>query len=136
MDVMYPKELSMQIQVYYEDTDTGGIVYHSKYLNYCERARSNCFFKLGLTPELENGHFVARKLCANYFNVSKLGDILEVKNELVQMKGASFSLCQSIFKGKDKIFELNITLAYITFEGKPQKLDKNTKELILSLFKN
>ena len=126
----------MKIRVYYEDTDTGGIVYHSNYLNFCERARSDCFFKLGLTPELENGHFVARKLVADYFVGAKLGDELEIKTELLQMKAASFILKQSIFKGEVKIFELSITLAYISFEGKPQKLDIQSKELILSLFKS
>ncbi|MFT7005115.1 MAG: acyl-CoA thioester hydrolase, partial [Sulfurimonas sp.] len=37
-------------------------------------------------------------------------------------------------RDEKKIFELSITLAYITFEGKPQKIDTLTKELILSLF--
>ncbi len=124
----------MQIRVYYEDTDTGGVVYHSNYLNFCERARSDCFFKLGMTPELKSGHFVARKLYADYFSSAKLGDLLEVKSELSQMKAASFSITQSIYKKDKKIFELNITLAYISFAGKPQKLDAHTKELILKLF--
>ena len=39
-----------------------------------------------------------------------------------------------IFKEQQKIFELEITLAYITFEGKAQKLDPKTKDLVLSLF--
>lgn len=125
----------MKIRVYYEDTDTGGVVYHSNYLNFCERARSDCFFKIGLTPELESGHFVARKVMAEYFAVAKLGDELEVKTELLEMKAASFILKQNIFKNDVKIFELSITLAYITFKGKVQKIDPKTKELILSLFK-
>lgn len=124
----------MSMRVYYEDTDTGGVVYHSNYLNFCERARSDCFFKLGITPEVENGHFVARRLTAEYMSVAKLGDILEVKNELLEMRAASFRLKQSIYKEEKKIFELEITLAYITFNGKAQKLDSSTKELILSLF--
>ena len=124
----------MKIRVYYEDTDTGGIVYHSNYLNFCERARSECFFKIGLTPELESGHFVARKVVAEYFAGAKLGDELEIQTELLQMKTASFILKQSIYKNEKKIFELDITLAHISFEGKPQRLDKQTKELILSLF--
>ena len=124
----------MKVRVYYEDTDTGGVVYHSNYLNYCERARSDCFFKIGLTPELENGHFVARKVVADYFAGAKLGDELEVITELLEMKAASFKLNQSVLREGKKIFELQITLAYITFEGKPQKLDARTKELILSLF--
>lgn len=124
----------MKIRVYYEDTDTGGVVYHSNYLNFCERARSDAFFKKGMTPVLESGHFVARKLEADYIASAKLGDVLDVRTELVQMKAASFTLSQIIFRDSKKIFSLSIILAYITFEGKPQKIDADTKELILSLF--
>ncbi|MEA3370399.1 MAG: YbgC/FadM family acyl-CoA thioesterase [Campylobacterota bacterium] len=124
----------MKIRVYYEDTDTGGVVYHSNYLNYCERSRSDAFFKKGMTPVLKSGHFVARRVVADYIWSAKLGDLLEVKNELLKMKAASFILKQSIYKDDKKLFELEITLAYISFDGKPQKIEKDTKELILSLF--
>ena len=124
----------MRIRVYYEDTDTGGVVYHSNYLNFCERARSDAFFDKGITPVLESGHFVARRVVADYFLSAKLGDLLEVKSELLKMKAASFILKQSIYKDEKKLFELEITLAYISFEGKPQKVDAHTKELLLSLF--
>ena len=124
----------MKIQVYYEDTDTGGVVYHSNYLNYCERARSDAFFKLGMTPELENGHFVARKIEADYFAPARLGDLLEVKTELCKMGTASFNLLQTIYLENKKIFELKILLAYITFDGKVQKIDTKTKELLTSMF--
>ena len=36
----------MKLRVYYEDTDAGGVVYHSNYLNFCERARSELFFEI------------------------------------------------------------------------------------------
>lgn len=124
----------MQLRVYYEDTDTGGVVYHSNYLNFCERARSDAFFRRGMTPVLENGHFVARKLNADFYMSAKLGDMLEIKSELIKMKAASFVLKQTIYKEEDKIFELEITLAYISFDGKPQKIESETKELILNLF--
>jgi len=124
----------MQIRVYYEETDTGGVVYHSNYLNFCERARSEAFFAKGLSPVLESGHFVARKVNAEYFSSAKLGDLLDVKSELLQMKAASFILKQTILKDEKRIFELEIVLAYIDFEGRPQKIDVNTKEMILSLF--
>jgi len=124
----------MEIRVYYEDTDTGGVVYHSNYLNFCERARSDAFFKKNMTPVLDNGHFVARKLEADYITSAKLGDLLDVTTELVQMKAASFILSQTIYRDSKKIFGLSITLAYITFEGRPQKIEVDTKELILSLF--
>lgn len=124
----------MKIRVYYEDTDTGGVVYHSNYLNFCERARSEVFFKRGDSPILKNGHFVARKLEADYISSAKLGDNLDVKTQLLEMRAASFRLLQTIFKDGKQIFELNITLVYITFEGRPQKMTKDVKELIDSLF--
>ncbi len=124
----------MKIRVYYEDTDTGGVVYHSNYLNFCERSRSDAFFTQGLTPVLQNGHFVARKVVADYLASARLGDLLDVKNELLEMRAASFTLLQTIHKEDKKLFEMKITLAYITFEGKPQKLTNEVKELILSLF--
>ncbi len=124
----------MQIRIYYEDTDTGGVVYHSNYLNFCERARSEAFFKKGLSPVLEDGHFVARKLEADFFLSAKLGDLLEIKSELLQMKAASFILKQVIYKGEKKLFEMQITLAHISFEGKPKKIEPSTKEMLLSLF--
>ncbi len=124
----------MQIRVYYEDTDTGGVVYHSNYLNFCERARSEAFFSKGLTPVLKDGHFVARRVEADYILSAKLGDELYVETRLVEMRAASFKLLQSIFKENKKIFELNITLAYINFEGRPQKITKDVEELVRSLF--
>ena len=124
----------MKIRVYYEDTDTGGVVYHSNYLNFCERARSEAFFRIGLSPVLSSGHFVARRVEADYIASVKLGDELEVNTELIMMKAASFKLLQTIYRDEKKIFELNIVLAYITYEGKPQKITEDVKELILSLF--
>jgi len=52
------------------------------------------------------------------------------------MRAASFRLLQTIYREDKKIFELTITLAYITFEARPQKIGEGTKELILSLFKS
>ena len=124
----------MKLRVYYEDTDVGGVVYHSNYLNFCERARSEAFYKRGMTPILEGGHFVARRVVGDFFSSAKLGDMLEIKTELLKMKAASFLLKQTIFKGEERVFELEILLAYISFEGKPQKIDKETKSLITTLF--
>jgi acyl-CoA thioester hydrolase len=124
----------VKIRVYYEDTDTGGVVYHSNYINFCERARSEAFFKKGLSPALESGHFVAKKLEADYIKSAKLGDELYITTELLEMKGASFKLLQKIYKDEKVIFRLTISLVYITLSGKPQKITDDIKELILSLF--
>ena len=126
----------MKIRVYYEDTDAGGIVYYANYLKFCERARSDAFFNMGLVPYLESGHFVVKKVVADYFLSAKLGNLLDVKTELLEMRTASFRLNQIVYKNDKKLFGMEVTLAYITFEGKSQKIDDTTKELILSLFAN
>ena len=85
----------VQIRVYYEDTDAGGIVYHSAYLNFCERARSELFFQRGLSPVLESGHFVAKRVEADYISSARLGDLLCIETKLLVMKGASFDILQN-----------------------------------------
>jgi len=124
----------MQIRVYYEDTDTGGVVYHSNYLNFCERARSDTFFQRGLSPVLESSHFVASKLEASYIASARLGDTLNIRTSLVKLKKASFELLQEVFLHDKKIFKMNITLAHIGFNSKPKKIDNEVKKLILELF--
>ena len=126
----------MKIRVYYEDTDVGGVVYHSNYINFCERARSEAFFKKGMSPALGHGHFVAKKLEANYLKSARLGDMLDIKTEPIDMRGASFKLLQTIYKNDEKIFTMYITLVYIDFNGKPQRIDEKVKELLLLLFED
>ena len=122
----------MQIRVYYEDTDTGGVVYHSNYLNFCERARSELFFSKGATPALEEGHFVASHLEANFYKPAKLADILHVSTQLIKMRGASFTLHQEIYKDEERLFEMDITLAHVDYEGKLIRMNARVKELLNS----
>lgn len=122
----------MQIRVYYEDTDVGGVVYHSNYLNFCERARSQLFFDAGRSPILENGHFVAKHIEADYIISAKFGDVLEIKTVLIEIKNVSFKLLQQIFREEEKLFEMTITLVYLDFEGKMAKIPSSEK-ILLSL---
>ena len=123
----------MQIRVYYEDTDVGGVVYHSNYLNFCERARSQLFFDAGRSPILEGGHFVAKHIEADYLKSAKFGELLEVKTTLIQMKNASFSLLQQIFRDNEKVFEMKIDLVYLDFEGNMAKIPPEEKAFLASL---
>lgn len=123
----------MTIRVYYEDTDVGGVVYHSNYLNFCERARSQLFFDAGRSPILEGGHFVAKHIEADYLKSAKFGDILEVKTALIELKNASFSLLQEVFKDGEKLFSMKIVLVYIDFTGKMGKIPASEKVFLSAL---
>ncbi|MDO9208030.1 MAG: YbgC/FadM family acyl-CoA thioesterase, partial [Sulfuricurvum sp.] len=91
----------MQIRVYYEDTDVGGVVYHSNYLNFCERARSQLFFDAGRSPILAEGHLVAKHIEADYIKSAKFGDLLTVDTLLKSIKNASFTLIQRIYRDEE-----------------------------------
>lgn len=123
----------MQIRVYYEDTDVGGVVYHSNYLNFCERARSQLFFDTGRSPILEGGHFVAKHIEADYLKSAKFGDILEVKTALIDIKNASFTFLQEVFRGEEKLFSMKIVLVYIDFGGNMAKIPPEEKAFLSAL---
>ena len=124
----------MHWRVYYEDTDVGGVVFYANYLKFCERARSEAFFQRGLSPVLDNGHFVVKNLNATYRSSAKLGDILHVRTSLMELKKVSFRLHQEVYRDEEKLFEMEITLAFVDFNGKIKKLESENLELIDSLF--
>ena len=123
----------MKIRVYYEDTDLGGVVYHSNYLNFCERARSELFFSKGKSPVLEEGHFVAKSLEADFVKPALFGDVLDVKTELLSLKHASFTLQQTIYRGEEKLFSMKIKLAYLTHDGAVGRMSDETREMLNTL---
>jgi len=121
----------VKLRVYYEDTDLGGVVYHSKYLNFCERARSEIFFKKGASPVFEDYHFVVKSIEANFLYSAKLGDILEIKTQVLEIKRASIILFQTIFNEnlKRDIFEMKVVLVCL----KNNKISK-IPEYFLKIF--
>ncbi|MDD5212724.1 MAG: hotdog domain-containing protein, partial [Sulfuricurvum sp.] len=98
-----------------------------------ERARSQLFFDAGRSPILEEGHFVAKHIEADYLKSAKFGDVLDVKTTLVELKNASFSLLQQVFRGEEKLFEMNIVLVYLNFDGVMSKIPSSEKEFLSSL---
>ena len=124
----------MKIRVYYEDTDMGGVVYHANYLKFCERVRSEAFFKRGLMPHSETGHFFVKNLQAEYIASAKLGDLLDIQTQLVKLSAASFVLHQEVWSDEKKLFEMNITLVHVDKDGKVKRLDSAKRAMIEELF--
>jgi acyl-CoA thioester hydrolase len=124
----------MEIRVYYEDTDVGGVVYYANYLKFCERARSEAFFQKGISPFSQDGHFFVKNLKANYKSSAKLGDILEVTAKIIEIKTASFVLFQEVLKDGKKLFEMEITLVSVDKDGKVKKISPKQKQLIEEFF--
>ena len=123
----------MQIRVYYEDTDAGGIVYHTNYIKYAERARSEIFFERGMMPsEGKESGFVVRDLKARFLATSTLGDMLNVTSKILKLKNSSMVLLQEIYKNELKVFSMEIMLVYID-KGKPCRIPEKFKVVFTSL---
>jgi len=119
----------MQIRVYYEDTDAGGIVYHSRYINFCERARSEHFFAQGVMPgDGEKSGFVVRNITAEFLATAKLSDMLEVKTAIKTLKNSSVVLRQEVFRENTCLFGMDVVLVYVE-EGKPRRIPEHFKTL-------
>lgn len=125
------------VRIYYEDTDCGGIVYHTNYIKYCERARSEIFFSAGNLPNTERVGLVVRKLNAEFLDSAKLGDLLVVKTKILKLGGSSLILLQEIFKSNSsltqstKIFQCEVKLACIDIKHK--KITKIPSEILAIL---
>ena len=123
----------MKIRVYYEDTDAGGIVYHTNYIKYCERARSEVFFEKDMKPlENDRSGFVVRNIQADFLATSTLGDILTITSKIMTLKKTSLTLLQEVWKEEMKVFSMEILLVYID-NGKPRRIPDNFKEIFAEL---
>jgi len=120
----------VKIRIYYEDTDAGSIVYHTNYIKFCARARSEAFFQAGLNFTKEGGYFVVSSLEAKFIASAVLGDEIFVRSKVLEIKKASLVLEQEIYKFDDKnteklLFRATITLAFM----KEEKLAKINDEI-------
>ncbi len=87
------------ITVYYEDTDAGGVVYHSNYLKFFERARTELLRSVGVSQQTlleQNIGFVVRHMDIDFLQGARLDDHLVVKSSIAEIKKVSLTFCQEI----------------------------------------
>lgn len=115
-----------EYRVYYEDTDAGGIMYHGRYINWCERARAEYLRDIGLQSstifEDTGVLFVVRHLEADYLKPAKLDQLLRVETGLKEMKNSSFILNQSIFCQDSVLFSMTVTIVCIDGNARPVRI--------------
>ena len=112
-------------EVFYEDTDMGGRVYHANYLKFIERARSKFIESLGVDQRLllleEQKFFIVKNIVADYLLPAYFGDKLIICTTLVELRRASMVLKQEIWRDDKKIYECSVRLAMLNSTGKPEK---------------
>ena len=132
---MFNMEFKSRFKVYYEDTDSGGVVYYANYLKFLERARTDAISSLDFSNNklIEKfGIFIIVKSCnLNFLRPAKLEDNLDIISKVIEVKNVSIKMKQNIFVNDSMIVEAEILLASVNNEGKLSKLpDEFKNELI------
>jgi acyl-CoA thioester hydrolase len=125
MDAM-PLLDALDVRVYYEDTDAGGIVYYANYLKFAERARTEWVRSLGISQDMlwrEQGvGFVVRHVGVDYKKPARLDDLLRVEVRLKERRTSSLELVQPILCDGTLIAEVQATLVCVNREMRPIRL--------------
>jgi acyl-CoA thioester hydrolase len=91
-----------QVRAYYEDTDAGGVVYHTNYIKYFERARTEWLRSLGYSQARMAGEervlFSVVSLTTEFRRPARLDDLLEVRCTAELAGGASVNFKQEIWR--------------------------------------
>lgn len=98
-------DFQWQVRVYYEDTDSGGVVYYANYLRFMERARTEWIRMLGFEQDRmirDDGIlFAVRSASLEYLQPARFNDLLNVSVRLVKRRRASLTFEQVISRQAD-----------------------------------
>lgn len=125
---------SLQIRVYYEDTDLAGIVYYANYLKFIERARTEWVRALGVDQarlKAETGIvFAVRRIEADYLSPAHFDDLLDVHTSLREMRGARLILDQAVLRQDKVLFRAGVTLVCLDARGRAARLPADIRQRI------
>jgi acyl-CoA thioester hydrolase len=113
-------EFAFKVRVYFSDTDCEGIVYHGKYLDFAEHARSEMIRETVNQADLIKNHigFVVKEINIIYDKSASLNDDLVVITKVVLSKRFSTTLSQNVYKGEELLCKLIVKVGCIDFETK------------------
>ena len=110
-------ESLLQVRVYYEDTDAGGVVFYANYLKFLERARTEWLRDLGVNQSglaaSEQRLFVVRSLDMSYRKPAKLDDLLTIHSRITKLGRASIHFAQRAERDGELLAEGNIQVCCV-----------------------
>ena len=117
---------NIQVRVYYEDTDAGGIVYHASYVRFAERGRTEYLRALGFEQQQLRGEtglgFAVSKMTIDFKTPALLDDLLDVRTSIERMGGASIDFLQKIERNGETVATLTVRVACLDRRARPARL--------------
>ena len=124
-------------RVYYEDTDSGGVVYYANYLKFAERARTELLRSININQsslvETDNILFVVSHVEMDLIKSAKLDDLLSITTKVEKISGASIQMCQSITRDELTLCNIKVKIACVDKNISPVRLPKEIKEKFKNL---
>ena len=125
------------LTVYFEDTDTAGIVYYANYLKFMERARSDMIRAAGVDQVAElkrsGSAYVVADVAIKYHRPARLGDDLVVVSTVHAVRGVSVLIQQRVMRGDELLTDAMVTAAFIAADGRPQRQPREWVERFRSI---
>jgi acyl-CoA thioester hydrolase len=119
------REHHFALTVYFEDTDTAGIVYYANYLKFMERARSDMLRAAGIdqraAKEAGEGVYAVAEVAIRYLRPAKLGDDLVVLSTVEQVRAASVLIHQRVMRGSEQLTDARVTAAFLDPGDRPRR---------------
>lgn len=114
------KVFSWSVRVYFQDTDAGGVVYHSNYVNFMERARTEWlrtfgYSNAGMMKEL-GVVFVVRSMKLDYLKPAVLDDLLTVTAQVKEIGRSRVTLVQTVLRGEELLTEGEVHLVCVNVQ--------------------
>ena len=122
------------VRIYFEDTDSGGVVYHSNYLKFMERARTEWLRSLNLNQADLKKMFVVAKVYIDYKKAAQFNDALDIETSVDNIGASKVDLTQNIMKNSELYTSAKVSIACIHSETfKPQRIPKLIKQQMETL---
>lgn len=119
------REHRLAVRVYFEDTDLSGVVYHSNYLRWMERGRSDMLRLAGIDQraahEAGEGAYAVSDLAIRYRAPAKLDDALVVASRLITIRPASCRIHQRVIRDGLILAEADVTAVFVSPGGRARR---------------
>src|SRR6476469_2988633 len=120
------------LTVYFEDTDTAGVVYYANYLKFMERARSDMLRAVGIDQrqvlEAGGGAYYVADVHIRYVRPARLGDDLVVVSSIELVRAVSVAIQQRVIRGDELLADARVTAAFLDANARPQRQPKEWVE--------
>ena len=123
---------SFPVRVYFENTDSGGVVYHAEYLKFLERARTEWLRHLGFDHQglarMHRAQFVVTAMAVDFMKPARLDDNVSVSVRLESLGKVRCVFAQEIRREDELLVKAKVTVASLSTEGfKPVEIPESLR---------